>query len=78
MPVFAANLSLMFTEWSFLDRFAAAADAGFTAVEFLFPHEFSPEDIGRRLQDNQLNRVQVEVCSLRHLDGRGGFPSDHP
>ncbi len=40
MPVFAANLSLMFTEWGFLDRFAAAADAGFTAVEFLFPYEF--------------------------------------
>ena len=37
MPVLAANLTMMFTEWAFLDRFAAAADAGFTAVEFLFP-----------------------------------------
>ena len=39
MPVFAANLTMMFNEWPFLDRFDAAADAGFTAVEFLFPYE---------------------------------------
>ena len=37
MPRFAANLTMMFNEWSFLDRFAAAAAAGFKAVEFLFP-----------------------------------------
>ncbi|MCA3561532.1 MAG: TIM barrel protein [Aestuariivirga sp.] len=49
MPKFAANLSMMFTEWDFLDRFAAAADHGFTAVEFLFPYAFRPEDIARRL-----------------------------
>ena len=36
MPTFAANLSFMFNEWDFLDRFEAAADVGFTAVEFLF------------------------------------------
>jgi hydroxypyruvate isomerase len=43
MPKFAANLSMMFTEVPFLDRFAAASEAGFTAVEFLFPYEYSPE-----------------------------------
>ena len=43
MPRFAANLSMMFNEWEFLDRFAAAADAGFDAVEFLFPYEHSAE-----------------------------------
>lgn len=43
MPKFAANLSMMFTEVPFLDRFQAASDAGFAAVEFLFPYEFSPE-----------------------------------
>ncbi len=37
MPRFAANLTLMFTEVPFLDRFAQAAEAGFEAVEFLFP-----------------------------------------
>jgi hydroxypyruvate isomerase len=48
MPKFAANLSMMFTEVPFLDRFAAASDAGFSAVEFLFPYEHSPEVIERR------------------------------
>ena len=50
MPRFAANLSMMFNEWSFLDRFAAAADVGFKAVEFLFPYDFSPEDVAVRLK----------------------------
>jgi 2-dehydrotetronate isomerase len=43
MPKFAANLSMMFTEVPFLDRFACAADAGFKAVEFMFPYEYAPE-----------------------------------
>ena len=54
MPKFAANLSMMFTEWEFLDRFAAAADAGFTAVEYLFPYAFRPEDIAERLKRHNL------------------------
>ncbi|OJU09372.1 MAG: hydroxypyruvate isomerase [Caulobacterales bacterium 68-7] len=54
MPAFAANLTMMFGEHSFLDRFAAAADAGFKAVEFLFPYEHSPDEIARRLADNSL------------------------
>jgi hydroxypyruvate isomerase len=49
MPRFAANLSMMFTEWDFLDRFKAASDAGFEAVEFLFPYEHAPEKIGLAL-----------------------------
>lgn len=48
MPKFAANLSMMFTELTFLDRFAAAADAGFPAVEFLFPYEHTPEMVSSR------------------------------
>lgn len=43
MPKFAANLSMMFTEVPFLDRFAAAAAQGFNAVEFLFPYEHPAE-----------------------------------
>ncbi|AZO62038.1 hydroxypyruvate isomerase family protein [Mesorhizobium sp. M1A.F.Ca.IN.022.07.1.1] len=50
MPRFAANLTMMFSEWPFLDRFQAAADAGFRAVEFLFPYEHTPEAIGERLR----------------------------
>jgi len=49
MPGFAANLSLMFTEHPLLDRFAAAADAGFDAVELQFPYEHSPDAIAGRL-----------------------------
>jgi hydroxypyruvate isomerase len=51
MPTFAANLSLMFTEWEFLDRFAVAADHGFQAVEFQFAHAHSPEEIAKRLEN---------------------------
>jgi len=50
MPQFAANISLMFTEWPFLDRFSAAAEHGFQAVEFQFPYEYSAETIARRLE----------------------------
>ena len=48
MPRFAANLSMMFNEVPFLDRFRAASAAGFTAVEFLFPYEYAPEEVESR------------------------------
>ncbi|MBO1020589.1 hydroxypyruvate isomerase family protein [Methylobacterium sp. SD274] len=57
MPRFAANLTLLFTEHAFLDRFEAASRAGFTAVEFLFPYEHSPDDIAGRLAANGLDLV---------------------
>ncbi len=54
MPRFAANLTTLFGEWSFLDRFDAAADAGFEAVEYLFPYDFAPDAIAARLAKNRL------------------------
>ena len=58
MPLkFAANLSWMFKEWSFPDRFAAAADAGFSAVEYLFPYELPPDEIARLLARHGLKQV---------------------
>jgi len=51
---FAANLSMMFQEYPFLDRFAAAKQAGFEAVEFLFPYAFPAHEIVQRLLDHQL------------------------
>ncbi len=54
MPRFAANLSMMFTEVDFLDRFGAAAAAGFEAVEFLFPYEFPAEELRARLDEHGL------------------------
>lgn len=57
MPKFAANLTMMFNEWEFLDRFAAASDAGFTAVEFLFPYAFAADAIAERLRRHGLKQV---------------------
>ncbi|MGO7958499.1 2-oxo-tetronate isomerase [Rhizobium leguminosarum] len=57
MPVFAANLTMMFNEWAFLDRFDAAAEAGFAAVEYLFPYEAAPEAIAERLARNNLQQA---------------------
>jgi 2-dehydrotetronate isomerase len=57
MPKLAANLSMMFQEAPFLDRFAAAAECGFTGVEFLFPYDFPAEDIGARLEKHGLTQA---------------------
>ena len=57
MPRFAANLTMLYTEHPFLDRFEHAAKAGFKAVEFLFPYAFDAGDIKRRLDTNGLQLV---------------------
>ncbi len=57
MPRFAANLTMLFNEVPFLDRFERAAKAGFEAVEFLFPYAYSTADIKARLDDNGLALV---------------------
>ncbi len=48
---FAANLSMLYPEHGFLDRFAAAAQDGFRAVEFMFGYDFPAQDIARAAQD---------------------------
>ena len=57
MPNFAANLSMMFQEVEFLDRFGAAAKAGFRGVEFLFPYDFKASDIADRLKTHKLTQA---------------------
>ena len=57
MVKFAANLSMMFTEVDFLDRFEAAAKAGFKGVEFLFPYEWPADEIAARLKANKLTQA---------------------
>ena len=57
MPRFAANLSMLFTEQDFLARFKAAADAGFSGVEYLFPYEFSSAEIKAQLDAHGLTQV---------------------
>lgn len=69
MPRFAANLTWLFTELPFLDRFAAAAAAGFQAVEFLFPYDHAPEALARRCQAAGL---EVVLFNLWPGDWDGG------
>ncbi len=53
-PIFSANLTLLFNEFPFLERFEQAKLAGFSAVECLFPYEHSPQDIAEKLNKHQL------------------------
>ena len=57
MPQFAANLTMLFNESPFLERFAKARQAGFDAVEFLFPYPFTAAEIKEQLDQNQLKLV---------------------
>jgi 2-dehydrotetronate isomerase len=57
MPKLAANLSMLFTEHEFLDRFALAASCGFRAVEMLFPYDFPPAAIAKALTSASLELV---------------------
>jgi hydroxypyruvate isomerase len=75
MPRFAANLTMMFTEWSFLDRFAAAADAGFTAVEYLFPYEHPAEAVGAALRSAGLTQALFNLPPGDWAAGERGMAS---
>jgi hydroxypyruvate isomerase len=57
MPKFAANLSMLFPDLPFLDRFGAAATAGFDAVEFMFPYEHGEVAIAEQLRRHELQLV---------------------
>ena len=61
MPKFAASLNLMFTEWPLLDRFAAARDAGFKAVEVQFPYDEKPDAIAAKLAAAGLELVLINT-----------------
>lgn len=77
MPKLAANLSMLYTELPFLDRFAAAARSGFKAVEFLFPYDFQAEDIAQRLRDNGLQLVLHNLPAGDWAQGERGIAC-HP
>ncbi|MCP5074417.1 MAG: TIM barrel protein [Rhodobacteraceae bacterium] len=68
MPRFSANISMMFTEHVFLDRFAAARAAGFDAVEFLFPYDHAANEIAAAVLEN---RLSVSVFNLACGDWNG-------
>jgi 2-dehydrotetronate isomerase len=73
MTKLAANLSLMFTELDFLDRFGAAAKAGFHGVEFLFPYAFPIEEIKQRLHDHDLQLVLFNLSPGNWEAGERGL-----
>ncbi|GAA5645078.1 hydroxypyruvate isomerase [Vibrio proteolyticus] len=76
MPKFAANLSMLFTEVDFLDRFKAAAQAGFQGVEYLFPYAFDAGEIKRKLDDNQLTQVLFNLPAGDWDAGERGIAVD--
>ncbi|HEX7914042.1 MAG TPA: 2-oxo-tetronate isomerase [Paraburkholderia sp.] len=75
MPRFAANLTMMYTEHAFLDRFAAAAKDGFAAVEYLFPYEFHADEIRARLDANGLTQVLFNAPPGDWAGGERGMAS---
>ncbi|KAG0194661.1 hypothetical protein DFQ28_007807 [Apophysomyces sp. BC1034] len=75
MPRFAANLSMMYQEHDFLDRFAAAAHDGFTGVEFLFPYDFAAADIVARLKDHGLTQALFNAPPGQWASGERGIAS---
>jgi hydroxypyruvate isomerase len=75
MPRFAANLSMMYTEVPFLERFGAAAADGFTAVEFLFPYEHPATEIAARLRGHGLQQVLFNAPPGDFAAGERGIAS---
>jgi hydroxypyruvate isomerase len=73
MPRFAANLSMLYPELPFLDRFDAAAKDGFKAVEFMFPYAFAATDIVARLEANGLQQVLFNAAPGNAEAGEKGL-----
>jgi hydroxypyruvate isomerase len=76
MPKFAANLSMLFTEYPFLERFARAKAAGFQAVEFLFPYEYDSRTIADELRRNELQQVLFNHPAGDFSAGDRGMAND--
>ncbi|HWM44512.1 MAG TPA: 2-oxo-tetronate isomerase [Burkholderiales bacterium] len=69
MPKLAANLSMLFPQLEFLDRFAAAAKAGFRAVEYQYPYDWQPADLAAAARDA---RVEVLLHNMPQGDAQRG------
>lgn len=77
MPNFAANLTMLFNEQPFLERFGAAARNGFKGVEFLFPYDFEPQQVHEQLQQNGLEMVLHNLPAGNWAGGERGIAC-HP
>ena len=73
MPKFAANLSWLFTELDFMDRFAAAAGAGFKGVECLFPYDYAAADVASQLTEHGLEQALINASPGDWQGGERGL-----
>ncbi len=73
MPRLAANLSMMFNEVDFMERFGAAAAAGFKGVEYLFPYDFPADQIGEQLDKHGLQQVLFDFPAGDFNGGERGI-----
>jgi hydroxypyruvate isomerase len=73
MPKFAANLTMLFNELPFLDRFAAAAEAGFKGVEYLFPYDFDKNELAGKLKEFGLKQVLHNLPAGNWAGGERGI-----
>ncbi|HJY06068.1 MAG TPA: hydroxypyruvate isomerase [Bryobacteraceae bacterium] len=77
MPKFAANLTMLYNEIDFLDRFAAAAKNGFKGVEYLFPYAYPKEQLAEKLKQNGLTQVLHNLPAGDWAKGERGIAC-HP
>ena len=77
MPKFAANLTMLFNETGFIERFAAARAAGFDAVEYLFPYDFPKQQLAAELQKHDLKQVLHNLPAGNWAGGERGIAC-HP
>ena len=73
MPRFCANLTMLWNELDFMDRFAAAAQAGFTGVEYLFPYDHDKDRIGEQLAKHKLAQVLHNLPAGNWAQGERGI-----
>jgi hydroxypyruvate isomerase len=77
MPKFCANLTLLFNEVPFMDRFRAAAQAGFAGVEYLFPYDYDKDELADALRANRLQQVLHNLPAGNWNEGERGIAC-HP
>ncbi len=77
MPTFAANLTMLYTDSPFLERFARARASGFRFVEYLFPYEYEPPALARALEQNRLTQVLFNLPAGNWGAGDRGIAA-HP
>jgi hydroxypyruvate isomerase len=76
MPRFAANLTMLFTEYPFIERIDRAAEAGFEAIEFLFPYQEDVDGIRESLSSNGMQQILFNLPAGDFAGGERGIAND--